>query len=314
MRARAACLHAQKLQQLQASSEEERRRLETQYKEKLKAYDEKLRDVRRKEREYIVMQKLKQRTEVRLRPSVCVRVLVNWILLWIKRSNNLLGCALLPGGGSWCIYTSWKLDARLARPELALSECYEIGSTRACSVRMLRDWLGLSLPAMGWARLAMRLARLEVAGSECHLDGTETSPCLHAHTAPASPLLALPQCTCIPLACTPTMHLHPPCLHAHTAPASPLLARPHCTCIHQVSTSTDESAPACRRRWPLCLHLRPVCARTHAYTCMHALTPTHSIQARCHSVPLRHARENTACTHARAPCARRRARRRCATA
>jgi kinesin family protein 4/21/27 len=54
----------QKLQQLQASSEEERRRLEAQYKEKLKTYDEKLRDVRRKERDFIVMQKLKLRTEV----------------------------------------------------------------------------------------------------------------------------------------------------------------------------------------------------------------------------------------------------------
>lgn len=53
----------QKLQQLQATSEEERRRLEAHYKEKLKTYDEKLRDVRRKEREFIVMQKLKLRTE-----------------------------------------------------------------------------------------------------------------------------------------------------------------------------------------------------------------------------------------------------------
>eukprot|EP00983_Pelagomonas_calceolata_P114158 1160066-Pelagomonas_calceolata.AAC.2 len=58
-----AFMHVQKLQQLQATSEEERRRLEAHYKEKLKTYDEKLRDVRRKEREFIVMQKLKLRTE-----------------------------------------------------------------------------------------------------------------------------------------------------------------------------------------------------------------------------------------------------------
>ena len=64
-------MHTQKLQQLQASSEEERRKLEAQYKERLKNYDEKLRDVRRKEREFINMQKLKMRTEVRMCVNSC---------------------------------------------------------------------------------------------------------------------------------------------------------------------------------------------------------------------------------------------------
>ncbi len=57
----------QKLQQIQAASEEERRRIEVTYKEKLASYDDKLRALRHREREFISMQKLKQRTEVRFR-------------------------------------------------------------------------------------------------------------------------------------------------------------------------------------------------------------------------------------------------------
>ncbi len=58
------CVWTQKLQHIQAASEEERRRLESAYKEKLAAMDEKLRTLRHKEREFVSMQKLKQRTEV----------------------------------------------------------------------------------------------------------------------------------------------------------------------------------------------------------------------------------------------------------
>ncbi|KAG1655297.1 hypothetical protein FOA52_002456 [Chlamydomonas sp. UWO 241] len=53
----------QKLNQLQAASEEERKRLEAAYRERIAGYDERLKDVRRKERDLISMQKLKQRTE-----------------------------------------------------------------------------------------------------------------------------------------------------------------------------------------------------------------------------------------------------------
>ena len=54
---------SQKLQVLHSSSEEERKRLEAFYKDKISQYDERLREVRRKEREYMTMQKLKLRSE-----------------------------------------------------------------------------------------------------------------------------------------------------------------------------------------------------------------------------------------------------------
>ena len=62
--------YAQKLAHLQSASEEERRKLEVAYKERLAAADDKLRALRHKEREFINMQKLKQRTEVRGRQLV----------------------------------------------------------------------------------------------------------------------------------------------------------------------------------------------------------------------------------------------------
>jgi kinesin family protein 4/21/27 len=55
---------SQKLQHIQAAGEDERRRLESHYKDKLAAYDEKLRALRHKEREYVALQRLKTRTEV----------------------------------------------------------------------------------------------------------------------------------------------------------------------------------------------------------------------------------------------------------
>lgn len=54
---------SQKLQVLHTASEEERKRLEAYYKEKISQYDDRLREVRRKEREFMMMQKLKQRSE-----------------------------------------------------------------------------------------------------------------------------------------------------------------------------------------------------------------------------------------------------------
>ncbi|GAX80469.1 hypothetical protein CEUSTIGMA_g7908.t1 [Chlamydomonas eustigma] len=53
----------QKLQVLHTASEEERKRLESFYKEKIAQYDERLKEVRRKERDFMMMQKLKQRSE-----------------------------------------------------------------------------------------------------------------------------------------------------------------------------------------------------------------------------------------------------------
>ena len=53
----------QKLQVLHTASEEERKRLESYYKEKISQYDDRLREVRRKERDFMMMQKLKQRSE-----------------------------------------------------------------------------------------------------------------------------------------------------------------------------------------------------------------------------------------------------------
>jgi hypothetical protein len=55
----------QKLAHLQSASEEERKRLEAAYKAKLAAADDKLRALRHREREFVALQKLKQRTEVR---------------------------------------------------------------------------------------------------------------------------------------------------------------------------------------------------------------------------------------------------------
>eukprot|EP00798_Chlamydomonas_sp_ICE-L_P008275 gene8275-1544_t len=52
-----------KLQQLSSASEDERKRLEAQYKERIAHYDEKLKEVRRKERDFAIMQKLKHRTD-----------------------------------------------------------------------------------------------------------------------------------------------------------------------------------------------------------------------------------------------------------
>lgn len=54
----------QKLAHITAASEEERRRIETAYKDRLAAADEKLRALRHKEREFVQMQKLKHQTEV----------------------------------------------------------------------------------------------------------------------------------------------------------------------------------------------------------------------------------------------------------
>ncbi|KAG2444138.1 hypothetical protein HYH02_009078 [Chlamydomonas schloesseri] len=53
----------EKLAQVSAANEEERKRLEAQYRDRIQQFDEKLRDLRRKERDFIAMQKLKQRTE-----------------------------------------------------------------------------------------------------------------------------------------------------------------------------------------------------------------------------------------------------------
>eukprot|EP00198_Chlamydomonas_reinhardtii_P003876 XP_001693212.1 kinesin family member heavy chain [Chlamydomonas reinhardtii] len=53
----------EKLAQVSAANEEERKRLESQYRDRIQQFDEKLRDLRRKERDFIAMQKLKQRTE-----------------------------------------------------------------------------------------------------------------------------------------------------------------------------------------------------------------------------------------------------------
>ncbi|GLI69654.1 hypothetical protein VaNZ11_014325 [Volvox africanus] len=53
----------EKLNAVSAANEEERKRLEATYVEKIHQYDERLRELRRKEREFIAMQKLKQRTE-----------------------------------------------------------------------------------------------------------------------------------------------------------------------------------------------------------------------------------------------------------
>ncbi|GFH16078.1 kinesin motor domain-containing protein, partial [Haematococcus lacustris] len=53
----------QKLAHLTAASEEERRRLEAGFKERLAAADDKLRMLRHKEREYVQIQKLKSQTE-----------------------------------------------------------------------------------------------------------------------------------------------------------------------------------------------------------------------------------------------------------
>ncbi|GFR40655.1 hypothetical protein Agub_g1240 [Astrephomene gubernaculifera] len=52
-----------KLAAASAASEEERKRLEASYRERIQQYDERLKEVRKKERDYIAMQKLKQRTE-----------------------------------------------------------------------------------------------------------------------------------------------------------------------------------------------------------------------------------------------------------
>jgi kinesin family protein 4/21/27 len=55
----------QKLAHITAASEEERKRIEAVYKDRLAAADEKLKALRHKEREFVQMQKLKHQTEVR---------------------------------------------------------------------------------------------------------------------------------------------------------------------------------------------------------------------------------------------------------
>lgn len=68
----------QKLQHLQVASEEERKRLEAAYKEKLAAADDKLKALRHKEREFVSMQKLKQRTEVSRATGMGVGLIQRW--------------------------------------------------------------------------------------------------------------------------------------------------------------------------------------------------------------------------------------------
>ncbi|GLC45179.1 hypothetical protein PLESTB_000427200 [Pleodorina starrii] len=53
----------EKLAAASAASEEERKRLEATYMERIHQYDDRLKELRRKERDFIAMQKLKQRTE-----------------------------------------------------------------------------------------------------------------------------------------------------------------------------------------------------------------------------------------------------------
>lgn len=90
----------QKLQQLHSASEEEKKRLEAFYREKISHYDEKLKEVRRKEREFLMMSKLKQRSE-----ELCSRL--NGDISRIKQQKVSLQKSMEQSARQ---FSQWKVD------------------------------------------------------------------------------------------------------------------------------------------------------------------------------------------------------------